>query len=301
MDRSFVRHFAGPVAGLRLFVAASLTGALLAAGCGKVTSTPVAPAAVDTGVAAVKIVPAATSVAPGSELPVSIQVSDKNGAPVKDGTTVSVLNDALGAVVPSTTTTVNGTAKVTFRAGTTVGTSTIKATAGGATHSTVVTIAHGAAPPPTPTDGTPGAGGDMLNPSLVSWDEPAGNVGAWKITSKIVSASMGGDRYTIIRDPMNNWPSVQLDGWTKPSIGNWWVIGKCSDGRWHAATVDWLGPGKISMEKPFFNGRDDIHGFLSTWRPHSGETAYAMQSTHARSGVIGNNRQRTNIYKITMP
>jgi hypothetical protein len=155
--------------------------------------------------------------------------------------------------------------------------------------------------PPTTTDPTnpPAVGVDALDPTLVSWDEPAGDVGAWPITAKVVSGSITYDRLTIVRDPPDSWPHVQKEGWAKPSVGNYWVIGKVN-GQWHAATFDWAGPGRTGMEAPCFCGGDDAHGPLATWRPVKGETAYLMMSTHARTGVLDNNKQRTNIYEIKM-
>ncbi|MBI5507478.1 MAG: hypothetical protein HY903_01875 [Deltaproteobacteria bacterium] len=142
---------------------------------------------------------------------------------------------------------------------------------------------------------------DALDPSTVSWDEPAGNVGAWPKTSKIVQGQITASQVIVVRDPMDNWPPVQESGWDKPSIGNWWVIAKPSDGRWHAATIDWLGVGRTAMARPGFDGHDDIHGALGGWRPVSGETVYLVQTTHARSGVIRGNTQRTNIVRTVMP
>jgi hypothetical protein len=281
------RHLGLCVAGFWFLTA----GIAMLSGCVKVDD--------ESTTASLALQPAATSVAPGGSLVIEALATNKDGAPVKDNTQVSFKVDTLGAISPAVARTNAGKAMATFTAGAAEGIATITVKSGDASDAASVQIVKGT-PAPAPTPGG-GAGIDQLDPNLVSWDEPAGNVGAWKITSKIVSASMTHERYSIVRDPMNNWPAYQEEGWSKPSIGNWWVIGKCSDGRWHAATVDWLGVGKTSMEAPYFNGNDDIHGLLATWRPRSGEVAYAMQSTHARSGVLHNNRQRTNIYKIIMP
>lgn len=143
-------------------------------------------------------------------------------------------------------------------------------------------------------------GEDELDPSLVSWDSPAGDVGAWEITSTILSADITAERIRIVRSPSDNWPPNSS---SKPSVGNWWIIGYLkSDGRWHAATIDWLGVGRTEMKTPKWDGNGDLNSELEDWRPVSGETAYLMQSTHARAGIeIAGNKQRTNIVKVTMP
>lgn len=148
---------------------------------------------------------------------------------------------------------------------------------------------------------------DELDPSTVLWDEPAGNVGAWPRTARITSSSIGASTITIVRDPNDNWPMVQEEGWSKPSIGNWWMIAFVG-GAWHGATIEWLGvsntatgEAKTTMANPGFDGGDDIHGVMGTWRPTSGETVYMLQTTHARSGVIRGNTQRTQIVRATYP
>jgi hypothetical protein len=272
-----------------LSLAAIITAALLAfVGCGDITNTTTTPDV------SLTLTAASTTVAPLGKLPIAITIANLNGSTVTD-TDVTLSCDSLGTVAPATVKTVGGKAEATFTAGAETGTTTVRAASGGATQTLSITIKKGAG-----TNPGGGVGTDDLDPSLVSWDEPAGDVGAWPITAKVVSGSITADRLTIVRDPPDSWPHVQEEGWSKPSVGNYWVIGFV-DGRWHAATVDWAGVGKTGMETPCFCGADAIHGPLGTWRPVKGETAYLMMSTHARNGVINNNKQRTNIYKITMP
>jgi hypothetical protein len=43
-----------------------------------------------------------------------------------------------------------------------------------------------------------------------------------------------------------------------------------------------------------------MYSDLTNWRPVKGEEAYVMMSTHARAYVDPNNKQRTQIVRITM-
>lgn len=159
----------------------------------------------------------------------------------------------------------------------------------------------GATPPPST-----GAGVDEspFKAADVIWECPVGNVGAWPITAKVTNASLTKETLTIVRDPATSWPARQS---SKPDVGNFWIIGLCSDGKWHGGTVDWIGVGRTSTGAPNFDGNDGLSTggspqLINSWRPVKGETAYVMESTHARDGnVLPNNSQRTNIVKIIMP
>ena len=138
----------------------------------------------------------------------------------------------------------------------------------------------------------------------VIWECPVGNVGAWPVTAQATNYSLTKDTLTIARDPMGSWPVRPT---SKPDVGNFWIIGLCSDGKWHGGTVDWIGVGRTSTEAPKFDGNDGMSTggspqLINSWRPVKGETAYLMASTHARDGnVLPNNSQRTNIVKVTLP
>jgi len=162
-----------------------------------------------------------------------------------------------------------------------------------------------ATPTPTPTPTatptpTPGASSDAIDATSITWDDT--NPSTWAITAVITKAGVTSKKITAVRDPLDSWPHKQESGWDKPSVGNWWIIAKCPDGKWHGATMEYLGVNRTEMNNPGFDGGDDIHGCIGTyWRPVSGETAYLMLSTFARAYVDANNKQRTNIVKVTMP
>jgi hypothetical protein len=161
----------------------------------------------------------------------------------------------------------------------------------------------GSAPPPPPTTGA-AVDETPFKATEVIWECPVGNVGAWPITAKVTHSSLTAEKLTIVRDPMGTWPARPTE---KPDVGNFWIIGRCSDGKWHGGTVDWLGVGRTTTEAPRFDGKDSMSTggspqLINSWRPASGDTAYVMLSTHARDGnVLPNNSQRTNIVKVIIP
>jgi len=145
------------------------------------------------------------------------------------------------------------------------------------------------------------ANGDAIDPSTIVWDSVVQGIGAWPITAKITVANLGPDTMQVLSTGTEKWPVRNLG---KPDIGNFWIIGgPCADGRIHGGTVDWMGPGRTSTDSPKFQGRDQLGGdMINGWRPRKGDTAYVMLSTHARSGhTLSNNKQRSNIVKVTVP
>jgi len=309
--RGIAGNFAGGTASLRRWAATGAAVVLLAASCGKITSSPVAPAAVDTGVASVRLEPAATVVAPGNEITVVVSVTDKNGLPVKDGTLVSLTNDAFGAIIPSTATTVDGKVQVKFRAGTTQGTATIKVNAGGATHVTTLKIQAGAAPPPTPDPPPPpggGGGGEAIDLTKVIW------VNGPDISRYPKTATLGA---VHIRAPYNvcsesirypsNWPPMSNKaGYAN---ANHLVFAKIG-GKWYAGCWEALFPNTAAC-RPMETMRDGTTKFgpfgqverdpFWTWRPQKGEQIGFMVTSWVRNSVPRGVTGRSNLVMTTWP
>lgn len=282
---------------LRMIAAVGVAGFLLAAACGKITSSPVEPAAVDTGVAAVRIETAAQIVAPGGELTVVVSVTDKNGGPVKDGTSVALANDSFGQIVPTTASTIGGKVRVKFVAGQTQGSSTITATAGGAKHVTVVKIEAGATPPPPPpTDPPPtGSGKDEISPASIEWRHM--NISNWRVSDTVTKVTVGGGAICIHHTGLGKWPAASN------VVGNPWVFAKIG-GQWYGATWEWLRPG-VACKSPDGGwvglGLQTKTGPLNKWTPRSGEEVGFAVSSPARGTDMGLPHRRTNIVKIRWP
>jgi hypothetical protein len=302
LSQRFTHQVPGPVAGLRLLAAAGIAAWLVAVGCGKVTSSPVAPAVVDTGVASLSIEPAGSSVAPGGELAIIVQATGTNGGPAKDGTVVTLTNDALGAIIPATIPTLDGNARATFRAGTTKGTSTIRAQAGNATDTVSIKIAADAPPPapPAPPAPPPEVADDDIPIADVIWHHASPS--NFKVTAQLSNVHING--LTI------SWTWSQPgwkaeDGNSGGVVGNMWVFAKIK-GQWHAATFEWLRRTTsrshleaVGSQPPFVQAED---GTLSNWRPTHGEQIGFMASTMCRSGIPPRSvRQRSPIRLTTWP
>jgi hypothetical protein len=164
----------------------------------------------------------------------------------------------------------------------------------------------------TPTNGstastasttTPAKNGDEFPYGVenIQWDNRGTNmdVDTWDVNAKITSAYHSGSTLSMQNNCSDVWAHVQKEGWTKPSVGNYWLIGKVN-GVWHAATVDWAGVNKSGMNDLELNGKAGMYSDLTNWRPVEGEEAYVMMSTHARAYVDSGNKHRTQIVKITM-
>lgn len=149
-------------------------------------------------------------------------------------------------------------------------------------------------PEPTPDEPEPKPSLDELDPNLIEWDEPAGNVGAWPITVLLGECSIS-KRAVSIPHPELSWPEVKDTGWSKPARGNAWVIAKV-DGSWRAATIEWLW-NQQEVDCPKFDGNDDLHGPLANWRPAINEKLYVMISAFARSGAK-TVKERSNIVGV---
>jgi hypothetical protein len=134
----------------------------------------------------------------------------------------------------------------------------------------------------------------------IQWDNRGLNmdVEKWTVNAKITSAYHSGSTLSIQNNCSDIWKHRQEESWSKPSIGNYWLIGKIN-GQWHGMTVDWAGVNKSGMNDLVFDG-NGFYSDLAAWRPTEGEEAYVMMSTHARAYVDPNNEYRTQIVKITM-
>ena len=83
--------------------------------------------------------------------------------------------------------------------------------------------------------------------------------------------------------------------------GNPWVFAKV-DGRWYAATYEWLRPGQECKGISASNiGAHIKVSPLSRWTPQSGETIGLMVSTPARFGPQGPRHERSNVVRVRWP
>jgi hypothetical protein len=154
-----------------------------------------------------------------------------------------------------------------------------------------------------------GSGIDAIDPSEVTWIDP--NIGGWPATSTITDVRIrdvpaGG--ICIEHTKADEWPGVVLPAGPRPVAGNPWVFGKVN-GRWYAATYEWLRPGQICKlngpgehdEASIEVGSHTKRPPLRTWVPRSGEQVGFMVSTLARWRPQGKVHERSNIVVVTWP
>jgi hypothetical protein len=149
------------------------------------------------------------------------------------------------------------------------------------------------APPPSrpapPSGSAPGAPVDLRQ---VTWIDP--DISGWPETSRITSASIGNPPICIDHTKAGRWPVK--DGLE----GNPWVIAHVN-GRWYAATYEWLSPGQICKGIHAGNIGEHIgRAPLSGWRPRSGELVGLMVSARARFSP-DTVRERSNVVWLRWP
>jgi hypothetical protein len=226
------------------------------------------------------------TVPPGGATTLRFEVTGKDGQPVKDGTEVQVTSVKLGRVdATQLFTQGGGRTSTTYRAPSAPGTEQLDARSGDATASLSLTIAQAAAP-------GGGSTGSAIDLNTVTWLHT--NVSGWAQTSQITSTSIGNPPICIAHTKAGRWPVK--DGLE----GNPWVFVNLN-GRWYAATYEWLAPGQTC--KGIHAGNIGSHiGVppLSSWRPKSGEVIGLMVSARARSG--GDTvPERSNVVMVRWP
>jgi len=117
------------------------------------------------------------------------------------------------------------------------------------------------------------------------------NVSGWPITSSL-SVSIGGT-VNLNYNKANVWPA------RNGVNANPWIIVNL-DGRWTAATFEWLRPGQTSKPASVVEGSHIKKAPLNNFRPRSGETYGWMVTSLARDGTRTVN-ERTNIVLARWP
>lgn len=133
---------------------------------------------------------------------------------------------------------------------------------------------------------------DQLDISTVTFDEPV-EMAKWTKDVELKDLKISGGKLTWSQTGAT-WKSMQKTGWDKPSNGNIWVIARCTDGKLHAATWDWIREGVMTKEVPDFAIKNDIHGCLEDWVPADGEEVCWLTSSFARAYRDSGNQHRSN-------
>lgn len=122
------------------------------------------------------------------------------------------------------------------------------------------------------------------------------DVSSWPVTASL-TANVDRGWINFPYSKSRTWPAVNGVN------ANPWVIVKWTDGRWYAATFEWLRFGQTSKPVGVLDGSRGDHikkPPLSNWRPHSGERFGIMVSGLARDGTR-NVLERSNVVMVTWP
>ena len=140
---------------------------------------------------------------------------------------------------------------------------------------------------------------DEIDLSTVTWDDAS--PAAWPISATLGAVTITSDGLSAASlTGTNDW-TRRSDGGEKATVGNWVLVRKCSDGKLHGASIEWLGPGKTRVTGKRWDGTDAIHGCVgSDPAPASGETVYVLASGCIRAGADCG-KQRSNAVKALWP
>jgi hypothetical protein len=147
----------------------------------------------------------------------------------------------------------------------------------------------------------PGGGKpDKPAPPPVSGEFPAGvqwlhtNVSGWPQTATISDVRFSGSSISFPFDRARDWPGRTGMGTSANVMGNVWIIFEY-EGRWYAATWEWLRPGQTSKSKSAVSGEKIKRSPIpKSWRPAKGQRVGIMVSTHARAKT-GPIKERSNV------
>ena len=119
------------------------------------------------------------------------------------------------------------------------------------------------------------------------------DVSDWRITSRITDVDISSSKICIEHTKAGDWPGSTVEG-------NPWIFAKI-DGRWYAATYEWLKSGQICKGIT----RDNIGPHtkkepIESWKPKSGELVGFMISGLARSSDR-NVKERSQVVMIRWP
>lgn len=131
---------------------------------------------------------------------------------------------------------------------------------------------------------------EPIDLSRVTWLHT--DVSGWARTATL-NASVSGSSMILNYDKARVWPGVN------GSNANPWIFVQ-QDGRWYAATWEWLRPGQTSKAKGAVSGSHIKASPLQNFTPRSGETYGFMVSGLARSH-LRNVQERSNVDMVVWP
>jgi hypothetical protein len=149
--------------------------------------------------------------------------------------------------------------------------------------------------PPAPAPPPPPSGGGRDEIDLRSVTFLHADVSDWAVTSRITRVSVGAPPICIEHTKAGKWAAG-----SPATDGNPWIFANIN-GRWYAATYEWLKAGQtcknISRETLGPHTKKEP---IESWRPRSGEIVGFMVSRHARDGYRSG-QERSNVVLVRWP
>ncbi len=133
---------------------------------------------------------------------------------------------------------------------------------------------------------------DTANWSNVDWMDT--NPSSWSQTSQL-SVSISGRTINVPHSKAGAWPIATPFGDSTTAEGNAWIF-VYKNGRWKAATFDFLRPGQTQKDTSnITDACGALRGELSNFRPTAGQLYGFMVSGISRSGYTNNIQERSNV------
>ncbi len=134
--------------------------------------------------------------------------------------------------------------------------------------------------------------------SAIAWLEGAGR--EWKVTARIEKVDFSPEQQCFtISQSTPQWPARDMGGYV--SNGNYWIVAFV-DGRWQAATYDWMVVGNRCDGDPAETiGSVVKRRQFDGWIPRSGELVGFMVSSMIRFGERAGAEERSEIHWTVWP
>jgi hypothetical protein len=134
--------------------------------------------------------------------------------------------------------------------------------------------------PADPSAPAPSHPGDEIDLASVVWHGP--DVRAWPVTSELQPPVVSGSTIRMPHSKAGQWPVSSINGTAVDS--NPWIIARI-DGRWHAASWEWLRPGQVDKPWAKIEGGHIKTAPFDGWALSRGEECYAIVSALARGSA----------------
>jgi len=143
----------------------------------------------------------------------------------------------------------------------------------------------------------PPSGKDQVPSDLAGVHWLHSDVSGWKETGNLRSVRVSGGTITLDYDKARSWPGVSVSG-AHVNANPWIFVYR--DGRWYAATFEWLRTGQVSKPTSTVAGDHIKKSPLGSFRPKSG-TVYGFMVSGLARDKTRNVNERTQVVMYRWP